>query len=148
MSHTASVKSIQITSITALQAAINELVSQGIRCSLQTGGNPRAFYENQQGMGPADYVVKLETCPYDIGLYKTENGSYEARTDFWAGHVEKVLGAKASTPESSMQAKMGKLFQMYGIHAATEAARRKGHMVRRINQQDGTVALEVTGPGL
>ena len=43
---------------------------------------------------------------------------------------------------------MGKLFQLYGVHAAMEAARRKGHMVRRINREDGRVALEVTGPGL
>lgn len=148
MSHTSTVKSIMIVSITALRSAIAELAAQGIQCSLQEGGRPRAYFPQQQGMGDADFVIKLAQCPYDIGLYKNESGGYEARTDFWGGHIEKALGAPASTPESAMQAKMGRLFQMYGIHAATEAARKKGHMVRRIAQADGTVALEVTGPNL
>ena len=62
--------------------------------------------------------------------------------------IEKVLGAKACSVESAAQAKMGKLFQMYGIHAATEAARKKGHMVKRVTKEDGRVLLEVTGPNL
>lgn len=148
MSHTATVKSIAIQSITALRAAIAELAQTGVRCSLLENETPRAYYSNQQGMGKADFVVKLDACPYDIGLYKNAEGTYEARTDFFAGHIEKVLGAKATTPGNADQARMGKLFQMYGVHAAMEAARKKGHMVRRINREDGRVTLEVTGPGL
>lgn len=148
MSHTATVKSIAIQSITALRAAITELAQTGVQCSLLENATPRAYYPNQSGMGKADFVVKLDACPYDIGLYKTAEGTYEARTDFFAGHIEKVLGAKATTPGNADQARMGKLFQMYGVHAAMEAARKKGHMVRRINREDGRIALEVTGPGL
>lgn len=149
MSHTASVKSISIQSITALRAAIEELSQTGIRCTLVADAKPRAFYSDQQGMGKADYVVQLADCKYDIGLYKTEDGKgFEARTDFWGGHIEKILGSVASSPETAAQAKMGKLFQMYGIHAATEAARKKGHMVRRITKADGVMALEITGPNL
>lgn len=148
MSHTATVKSIAIQSITALRAAITELAQSGVRCSLLENETPRAYFPNQPGMGKADFVVKLDASPYDIGLYKREDGTYEARTDFFAGHIEKVLGAKPTTPANADQARMGKLFQLYGVHAAMEAARRKGHMVRRINREDGRVALEVTGPGL
>jgi hypothetical protein len=148
LSHTASVKSIRIQSVTALRAAIQELATTGVRCSLLENATPRAFYNNQAGMGVANFVIKLDASPYDIGLYKQADGSYEARTDFYARHIENLLGAPAKSPASAEQAKMGKLFQLYGIHAATEAARKKGHMVRRINKQDGTVALEVTGPNL
>lgn len=148
MSHTSTVKSIKIQSVTALRAAIAELATQGIRVSLVENDTPRAYFANQTGMGKADFVIKLADSPYDIGLYKAEDGSYEARTDFWAGAVERVLGAKARSAETTEQARMGKLFQMYGIHAATEAARRKGHMVRRIPKQDGTIALEITGANL
>lgn len=148
MSHTATVKSIKITSLTALRSAVAELAQNGTRCSLIENSTPRAYFSNQAGMGQADFVLKLDASPYDIGLYKTEDGSYEARTDFYAGHIEKVLGAKACSVESAAQAKMGKLFQMYGIHAATEAARKKGHMVKRVNKEDGRVLLEVTGPNL
>lgn len=148
MSHTASVKSIKIQSITALRSAIAELATQGIQISLIENAVPRAYFPDQSGMGLAPYVVKLANSPYDIGLYQDEKGGYEARTDFFAGHIEKQLGAKATSEESAEQARMGKLFQMYGVHATMEAARKKGHMVRRISKQDGTIALEVSGPGL
>jgi hypothetical protein len=148
MSHTSTVKSIKIQSVSALRAAITELSQTGVQCSLQEGGTPRAYFQGQQGMGAADFVIKLGGSPYDIGLYKSESGGYEARTDFYAGHIEKVLGGTARTPEAREQAKMGKLFQMYGVHAAMEAARKKGHTVRRIQKENGTIALEVTGSGL
>ncbi len=147
MSHTATVQSIKIQSVSALRAAITELAQSGIRCSLIENATPRAYFPNQVGMGQAEFVVKLEDSPYDIGLYKIGN-EYEARTDFHAGHISKVLGAPASSLASRQQAQMGKLFQMYGVHAATEAARAKGHMVNRVVRANGKIALEVTGPGL
>ena len=99
-------------------------------------------------MGKADFVIRLDNAKHDVGLYKDADGGYEARTDFWGGSVAACLGAPARSPETAQQAQMGKLFQMYGIHAATEAARKKGHMVRRIAKQDGTIALEITGSNL
>jgi hypothetical protein len=96
----------------------------------------------------APYVVKLADCPYDVGLYKQADGSYEARTDFFAGHIERLLGTKARTPEAAEQAKLGRLFQMYGVHAATEAAKKKGLMVQRVTKTDGTLTLVLTGPSL
>lgn len=148
MSHTATVKAIKIVSIPALRAAIAELAASGVRCSLIENATPRAYFANQAGMGAADFVIKLDDSPYDIGVYKTADGSYETRTDFFSGKVEKILGAKARSPESCDQAKMGKLFQMYGVCAATEAARKKGLMVKRVVKTDGTIALELTGPSL
>lgn len=118
----------------------------GIKCVLKEDGKaPRAYYQDQQGMGPAPYVVHLVDCKYDIGLYKTEDGSYEARTDFWGGHVEKLVGVQACSVESKDQAKMGKLFQLYGIHATIEAARKKGQTVQRRVGKDGAVQLIVSG---
>lgn len=148
MSHTTSIKSIKITSLSALRAAVAELNTSGIKCSLVQDAKPRAYFDNQAGMGQADFVIKLDGAAYDIGLYKQSDGSYEARTDFWGGSVERILGAKPRAQENAQQAKMGRLFQMYGIHAATETARRQGHSVRRITKADGTVALEITGANL
>lgn len=147
MSHTTSIKAIKIVSIAALEAAVKELAASGIRVTMSKGGTPRAYYPNQQGMGKADYVVSLADAKYDIGLYKDKDG-YEARTDFFGGSVEKVLGANARSPENAQQAKMGRLFQMYGVHAAMEQARRQGHSVRRVTQQDGTISLQITGSAL
>ena len=100
-------------------------------------------------MGEAPYVISLPGAAYDIGLYLSEDGrGYETRTDFFGGSVERLLGTKATSPESREQARMGKLFQLYGVHAATEAARRKGHSVRRVTGTDGKIKLEITGSGL
>lgn len=144
MSHTTSIKAIKIQSITALQAAVAEMKQGGMPIALIPNATPRAFFPDQPGMGKADYVVQLGGCKYDVGLYKTDDG-YEARTDFWNGEVEKVLGAKPRDPANKDQAKMGRLFQMYGVHATMEQCRRAGQSVRRITKEDGTVALEITG---
>lgn len=145
MSHTTSIKAIKIQSISALQSAIAEMQQSGIPITLVPNATPRAYFAQQAGMSQADYVVQLGgACRYDIGLYKAEEG-YEARTDFWGGDVEKLLGVKPRSPENAEQAKMGKLFQMYGIHAAMEQCRRKGQTVRRITKEDGTVSLAITG---
>ena len=149
MSHTASVKSIQIVSIDALREAVTELVGKGIRISLKEKATPRAYFTNQAGMGQADYVIELADSKYDVGLYKTESGGYEARTDFYMGSVEGVLGCPASSQDTVDQAKMGKLFSAYATHAAIEQARKKGHMVmRRTDETTGITTLEITGPGL
>lgn len=148
MSHTSSISAIKITSLSALRAAAEELSRTGVACSLVENDTPRAFYKDQAGMGRADLVLKLNACPYDVGLYKQADGSYEVRTDFWDGHVEKLLGGPTSDPSKREQAKLGKLFQMYGIHAATETARRKGLSVRRIAGENGQIKLELTGASL
>jgi hypothetical protein len=145
MSHTSAIKSISIQSVSALRAAVEELATTGVKCSLVENAKPRAYFSNQQGLGVADFVLQLHDAQYDVGFYKTEDGkSYEARTDFWGKSVESVLGACALSPENAMQAKLGKLYQLYGIAAATEQARKKGHMVRRIPGKDGSIKLEVT----
>lgn len=148
MSHTTAIKAVKIQSIGALQSAIAELQSTGIRVELKANATPRAYSHNQAGLGLADYVIVLADAQYDVGLYKQEDGSYEARTDFWRGSVEAILGAKAHKPENAEQAKMGKLFQTYAVHAALEAARRKGLTARRIVKDDGTIQLELTGSSL
>ena len=148
MSHTSRISAIKIASVSALRAAIAELNSVGVKCALVENETPRAFFPNQEGMGKADFIVRLTDAPYDIGLYKQADGTYEARTDFWGGHVEKCVGGKATKPENADQAKMGRLFQLYGVHAATETAKRKGLSVRRINDASGKIKLEVTGANL
>ena len=145
MSHTTSIESIVFSDMQALAAAVTELASKGIKCSLETNAVPRAFYTNQAGLEKAPYVLRLHDCPYDIGFYAREKGGYEARTDLFANRVAGILGVKAQGNETAMQAALGKLNQTYAIHAATRAASSKGMSVRRINSEDGGVRLVVTG---
>lgn len=146
MSHTTAIDNIVFSDIAALTAAVNELNTKGVKCSLVKGGVPRAYYANQAGMGVADYVLKLDGCQYDVGFYhdKAKNGLV-AKTDLFANHVAGVLGVRAGTGESSAQAALGKLNQTYAIHAATRRAVQQGMTVRRVNNQDGSVRLVVGG---
>lgn len=148
MSHTSTISAVKILSVSALRAAVDELNASGVRCSLTEGGKPRAYYDNQQGLGEADFVLQLPGANYDVGLYKSEDGSYEARTDFWGGSVAACLGAAPSKPENAEQAKLGRLFQLYAIHATTEQAVRKGLTVRRTAGENGKIKLVLTGAGL
>jgi len=146
MSHTASIKATKIQSISALRAAVQELNERhGIKCSLLERAKPRAYFADQAGMGLAPYVLHLADCKYDIGFYEDPKGGYEARTDFWSGHVEKVLGVEACSITGREQAKLGKMFQAYGIHAAMEQARKQGYSVRRQAGKDGAEQLVITG---
>ncbi len=145
MSHTTKIAGIKITEVSALRKAITELAKSGVKIELLENAVPRAYYQNQQGMGKADFVVKLADAAYDIGLYKQADGSYEPRTDFFGGSVERVLGAKASKKENMDQARLGKMMQLYGIHAATEKATKQGYSVRRQAGKDGEMKLVLTG---
>ena len=144
MSHTTEIADIIFTDITALTAAVNELAGKGIKCALVKGGTPRAFYQNQQGLGPADYVLQLQDCPYDIGFYQdAAKKGMVARTDLFNGRVASVLGSPVTGKENPAQAAMGKLYQTYAIHAATRKAVQQGMSVKRVNNADGSVRLVV-----
>jgi hypothetical protein len=146
MSHTTAINCIKITDISALRSAITELKSHGVKCDLLENAVPRAYYPNQEGLGKAEFVVNVKDARYDVGLYKDKEGvGYEARCDFYTGSIEDVLGAKAQKGEDIEMARLGKLYQTYAIHAATNAAVQQGYSVQRINQEGGTVQLQVTG---
>lgn len=146
MSHTTTIDTIVFSDVDALQAAVNELAGKGVRCSLSKGGTPRAYFPDQTGMGPADYVLRLEDAPYDIGFYKDQSkGGYVARTDLFAGHISRILGAPKVNNESDAQAALGKLYRTYAAHAVTRQAMRQGRSVRRIDNPDGSIRMVVTG---
>lgn len=141
MSHTTQIDSVAFTDISALEAAVAELNKAGVRCTLKKNATPRAFYENQTGLGPAPMVLTLTDAPYDVGFYENGKGGYVARTDLWGGHVAKVLGAASQGKETVAQAALGKLYQAYAVNAAIRQATRQGYRVQRITKADGTVQL-------
>lgn len=144
MSHTTSIDNIVFSDIAALRAAVAELKTRGVRCDLLENSTPRAYYAAQQGMGKADFVLKLHDAPYDVGFYKTtDKVGYVARTDLFAGHVARILGVQAKPNEKAEQAALGRLNQTYAVHAATRKAVAQGMTVQRVNAPDGSVRLVV-----
>jgi hypothetical protein len=144
MSHTSTIDSVVISDVGALRQAIAELKGQGVNCELLENAVPRAYYANQTGLEKAPLVIKLNDSRYDVGLYDNGNGGFEARTDFWGGDVQNVLGAPAETPEQREQAKMGRLFQTYAVCAAESHAALNGYSTQRSLKEDGTVQLVLT----
>ena len=124
MSHFTTIQT-QVRDLDALRAALGEL---GVTLLEKT--NARGYAGNTL---KGDYVIRLKG-PYDIALNKTPDGSYGLTTDWWDGHVEREVGSK-----------FGRLLQLYGIHKTTIEARKRGHMVQRKAQKDGSVKLVIGG---
>ncbi len=124
MSHFTTIKT-QIRDIAALEKAVQELGLQLLENSTARG------YSTNETKG--DYVIRLKG-PYDVALNKNQDGTYGLTTDWWNGHVEKEVGAS-----------FGRLLQLYGVHKATMEARKKGHLVQRKQQQDGSIKLTIGG---
>ena len=116
MSHFTEIKT-QIKDIEALRSACQEM---GL--TLLQNAEARGYYQNTT---KGDFVIQLKG-PYDLALNKQPDGSFGITADLWAGHVEKEVGQG-----------YGKLLQLYGVHKTMREARKKGHWVRRSQQQDG-----------
>lgn len=142
MSHTTAITDIVFVDIAALKLAITDLNKQGVKCDLREKATPRAYSANQQGMGPADYVLHLDNSKYDVGFYMdTQKKGYVAKTDFYGGDIQRLLGVPQPKGAYKPQAMMGKLYQSYGVHATTRAAALKGYSTQKIVKEDGTIQL-------
>ncbi len=123
MSHFTEIKT-QIKDIEALRSACREM---GL--SLLQNAEARGYYENKT---KGDYVIKLKG-PYDIAVNKQPDGTFGLTADLWNGHIENEVGQG-----------YGKLLQLYGVHKATLEVRRKGHLVRRAQQPNGSIKLVIS----
>jgi hypothetical protein len=124
MSHFTEIKT-QIKDIDALRSACQEL-----DFPLLQNAEARGYYENKT---KGDYVIQLKG-PYDIALNQQPDGTFGLTADLWQGHVEKEVGQG-----------YGKLLQFYGVHKAIREARKKGHLVNRSQQRDGSIRLVIGG---
>ena len=148
MSHTTTLKTIQIKSVAALQEAVEFLSSQGINCELQQNVVPRMYYDNQ--VGKCDYVLKLRDCAYDVGFQKQDDGSYLPVYDSWAGHLQNVIGSPTTceiptTEEGRQAASVARLLDCYAVHAAKKELEDSGayyNYTVLYNDQDGSYTLE------
>ena len=122
MSHFTEIKT-QIKDIAALRSACQEM---GL--TLLQNAEARGYYENNT---KGDYVIQLKG-PYDIAVNKQADGTFGLAADLWQGHVEQEVGQG-----------YGKLLQLYGVHKAMQEARKKGHLIRRSQQQNGAIRLTI-----
>src|SRR5204863_5626462 len=107
----------------ALRAACDELGFPALQDAEARG------YASNRIRG--DYIIQLKG-PYDVAVQRQTGTTYGLTADLWNGHVEQEVGPG-----------YGKLLQLYGVHKALREARKKGHLVRRSQQQDGAIKLVI-----
>lgn len=132
MSHFTTIQT-QVRDLDALRAALGE-----IGVTLLANTNARGYLNNTLH---GDFVIRLKG-PYDIALNKAPGGSYGLTTDWFnpsnytyeGGPVEQAVGKN-----------FGKLLQLYGVHKTMIESRKRGHMVQRKAQKDGSIKLVIGG---
>ncbi len=155
MSHTVSLSTVPIRSITALRAAITALAATGINISLEENATPRNYYRDQyqrhlkRPNEVADFVIRLPDAHYDIGLLKEEDGTYSTHFDDYGhpGHlnergkkaIKDILGIPApgmtehwsGQKKNPLQAQhsVAKFLNSYTEHAALEIAGSQGMLL-------------------
>lgn len=146
MSHTTTISTLLLSDEKAIRLAVAELKTKGVNVELLENAIPRAYSSSQRGMGKAPMVLQVKDATYDVGIYRNDDGkTFEARTDFYNGSVERALGAKPGAEDNRTQARLGKFYRTYAAHAATRKATQMGHSVRRVDRADGSIQLTVTG---
>jgi hypothetical protein len=149
MSHTTTLRGVQITNPTAIQRAVADLVSQGIQIELLENATPRMYYKRQENeIGKCDYVLKIANSRYDVGLkWNAKEKQYDAIMDTWAGEVAGQIGATCPAPrDAGKQGEhaIGKFTQRYLLHAAKISAMNEGYSVIGENiGDDGAIQLEL-----
>lgn len=126
MSHQSSI-ACKIRSIEALKKAC-----AAMRLTLTEAKSYRGYSQSF----PCDYVIKLKDSPYEVGVIKNQDGTYDLKTDFWAGKVAREIGENC-----------GLLLQEAAAQAAIEAAQMRGVSVyRTYDYEAGEVVLELEEP--
>ena len=122
MSHFTTIKT-QIKDIEALRSACDEM---GL--PLLQNAEARGYFQNKI---KGDYIIQLKG-PYDVAVQQQPNNTFGLTADLWQGHIEQEVGKG-----------YGKLLQLYGVHKATKEARKKGHIVTRAQQRDGSIRVAI-----
>lgn len=149
MSHVVSIKTI-LKDLDAAEATAKELGGELLR-DVKNGrwfGSWVNDYDAKDaayrlGIKPEDYgkcdaVIRFKDCGYDIMLLKDEKlGGYRVYWDFWGEgrKLEDKVGGRDAN----------KLVQLYGVHKATQEARKRGMSVLRQVQPNGTIRLQIQG---
>jgi hypothetical protein len=124
MSHLTTIQTL-LRDVAALRAACQEM---GL--AVEENAIARGYGSTRHN---GDLVIRLKG-PYDIAVNRQQDGTFGLTTDWYAGHVEKEVGAN-----------FGRILQLYGVCKAQAEARRKGYTTRRQTLGDGSIKLTIGG---
>jgi hypothetical protein len=153
MSHCVAIRTV-LKDIEAIKAVCVELglVFRENQKSYQWYGYSVGDYPLPAGftakdLGHCEHAIGVPGTPWEIGVVRCRNkdGSlaegYTLLFDFYGGRGAPIAKALGGT-----DAKM--FVQRYAVVKATLEARRKGHMVTRQTQANGTIRLTIQGRAL
>jgi hypothetical protein len=146
MSHTSTIKSVPIRDLSAFRQALTELeTNRGIKTSIVENVKPKLYFSHQSDtVGVLPYVVKIEGCPYDIGLKQNEDNSYDIVTDIYNDSVRNKVGTPQSCRLQATEEEkaVGMLMQEYAKFATINTAVSQGYMVEScVIDESGEVQL-------
>jgi len=151
MSHITAI-ALEIRDLDALEAAAKELGATLVRNqpTYNWYGQSMGDYPLPPGftadmLGKCEHVIRLPGVNYEIGICRNplKPGTFTPLYDFWGssfggrhdGHrLKEHFGGEA----------LPKLTQLYGVHAATLAARLRGHAVTRQTLPNGSIKLKIS----
>lgn len=151
MSHTTTLKGVQIKSASAIRKAVEDLKAEGVNISLVENATPRMYYrEQEREIGKCEFVLKMPQASYDVGLkWNEKEKQYDAILDTWANSVHSQIGASCPMPMSAGEKgehAIGRFTQRYGVNAAKEAASAQGYYVDgETVDEDGNIQLVIAG---
>lgn len=134
MSHVTVMQGVVIQDRAALTSAINELIQKhGLRGRIVENQKPRVH--GYDSAPTCEIVLKLEGCNYDVGFQKQADGTYTPVFDVYGNHVGRAgLAATHACEvpagfEGQALTQLGKLSQLYAMHAAMNQASAEGYVV-------------------
>jgi hypothetical protein len=142
MSHVVVIQ-LEVKDLEALDAACKQLGATLVRDQktfrwygrwMNDYSADNAAYRNgisAEDYGKCDHAITHPQCSYDIGLVKTEKGTFLVIADEWAsGGLPTVFGKG-----------MTKLKQRYGVAVAARTMRKQGWMVTEKADANGDIRL-------
>ena len=150
MSHTTTLKGVQIKDRRCIEAAVADLKREGINIELLRNATPRMYYrEQEREIGVCDYVLKLPGSRYDVGLkWNAKDNQFDALLDTFAGDISRSIGAACPLPRDEYgregEHAIGRFTQRYGVNAARFAAQAQGYYVEgETVDESGAVQLVI-----
>jgi hypothetical protein len=147
MSHITAI-AIEIKDLAALEAATKELGAELIRnqhtykwYGTSVGDYPLPAGFTADMLGKCEHAIRLPGNNYEIGVVRNplKPSTFTLLYDFW-GYGGQHDGHKL---KAHFGDGLKKLVQLYGVHAATIAARSRGHAVARQTLPNGSIKLQI-----
>lgn len=137
MSHNILIKNVKITSIEALQAAVDELRREGKNITLNRDRKTFRTYPGQPDK--CDMCIELPNARFDVGLVKQPDGTYLTVYDPYLAIGGTEISCSLDPRERDERHGIAMLTQRYSVIVSERELALQGHMCRREKGENGEI---------